>query len=442
MALVASALAGLPPGPGRSPFAQAVEWVRRPLPFLEDCARCYGDTFTLRLAGMPPMVMVSSPEAVREVFAGDPEVLRAGEANALLRAALGPRSLLVLDGSEHMRERKLMLPPFHGERMRRYGDLIVEIAERTIERWPCDRPFAVAPHTRSIALEVILRAVLGVDEPERRARLEGPLRRLLDATTKPFRVLVLLLLDPDGPTIAAWRRHAPTMRRVDALLLGEIRRRRAEPGTAAREDILSLLLEARDEEGRAMDDQHLRDELMTMLVAGHETTAVALAWGLERLARHPDALERLKREASGDGDGYLDAVAKEILRVRTIIPFVVRQLAAPARIAGHELPAGVRVAPCVHLVHRRPDLYPDPEAFRPQRFLERPASTYGWIPFGGGTRRCLGGAFALFELKTILKVIARAGLVLPAEPQDEPVGRRGLTLVPAHGGRILWQPQP
>ena len=179
-----------------------------------------------------------------------------------------------------------------------------------------------------------------------------------------------------------------------------------------------------------------------MLVAGHETTAVALAWGLERLARHPDALERLKREASGDGDGYLDAVAKEILRVRTIIPFVVRQLAAPARIAGHELPAGVRVAPCVHLVHRRPDLYPDPEAFRPQRFLERPASTYGWIPFGGGTRRCLGGAFALFELKTILKVIARAGLVLPAEPQDEPVGRRGLTLVPAHGGRILWQPQP
>ena len=398
--------------------------------------------FTLRLAGMPPMVMLADPEAVREVFTGDPEVLRSGEANALLSAALGPGSLLVIDGAEHLRERKLMLPPFHGERMRRYGDLIAGVAERRTADWPVDTPLPVAPTMRAITLEVIMRAVFGVEEPERLERLELALRRLLGTITRPFRIFALLLLDPDGPTVAAWRRHAPTMRAVDLLLLDEIRRRRADPGTVEREDILSLLLQARDEDGRPMHDEQLRDELMTLLVAGHETTAAALAWAFERLARHPESFERLRAEAAGDGDEYVDAIAKETLRVRTVIPFAIRALARPLPVGKLNLPAGVRVAACGHLVHRRPDLYPEPEAFRPERFLERAATTYGWIPFGGGTRRCLGGAFAVFEMKTVLRVIARAGLIRPTDIEDERVARRGLALLPAKGGRILWQPAP
>jgi cytochrome P450 family 135 len=442
MATAAPPLTELPPGPPHAPLAQTLEWVRNPLGVLERSQRRYGDPFTLRLAGMPPMVMLADPEAVRELFTGDPEVLRSGEANALLSAALGPGSLLVSDGAEHLRERKLMLPPFHGERMRRYGALIAGVTRRRTVDWPVDKPFAVAPTMRTIALEVIMRAVFGVEEPQRLARLEVALGRLLASITKPYRVLALLLLEPGGPTVAAWRRYAPTMRAVDALLLDEIRRRRNDAGTAEREDILSLLLLARDEDGRPMRDDQLRDELMTLLVAGHETTAAALAWAFERLARHPASFERLRAEAVGNGDDYLDAVAKETLRVRTIIAFALRHLARPFVVRDREFPAGVRLAACAHLVHRRPDLYPEPEAFRPERFLERPATTYGWIPFGGGTRRCLGGAFAVFEMKTVLRTIARAGRIRPADVEDEAVARRGLALVPAKGGRILWEPAP
>jgi cytochrome P450 len=325
--------------------------------------------------------------------------------------------------------------------MRRYGELIAGVAERQIARWPAGKPFAVAQTMRAIALEVIMRAVFGVDDAARLARLDFALRRLLDATTPPLRVLVLMWAKPDGITMRSWQRTAPTLRRVDALIYDEIRRRRADPRTPEREDILSMLVQARDERGEPMDDRNLRDELMTLLVAGHETTATALGWGLERITRHPEVAERLAAEArADDGDEYVDAVAKEILRVRTVVPFVVRQLARPTTVAGLDLPAGVRVAPCIHLVHRRPDVYPDPDAFRPERFLDRPAGTYTWIPFGGGTRRCLGGAFAIFEMKAVLRTIAASGRVQAAEAGDEPVGRRGLTLVPGRGGRVIWQP--
>lgn len=392
----------------------------------------------MRLVGSPPLIMLSDPQSIREVFTGDPNVFRSGEGNALLQAALGSRSLLVLDGDRHLRERRLMLPPFHGDRMARYRELIAGIAEREIAGWPAATPFELAPRMRAIALEVITRAVFGVEDEQHRVRLERALSRLLDAATRSLRLFVLLLLAPDGPTVRAWRRRAPTIRTVDALLRDEIRRRRAEQASG-REDILSLLLLARDQDGRPLSDEHLRDELMTLLVAGHETTAAALAWSFERLARRPEAFERLAGE---EGDEYADAVAKETLRVRPVIPFVVRQLSAPVTLAGYALPAGVRVAPCVHLVHRRPDLYPQPEIFRPERFLERPAGTYTWIPFGGGTRRCLGGAFALFEMKTVLRAVASAGRLRPVEPRDEAIGRRGLSLTPARGARLIWESSP
>jgi cytochrome P450 family 135 len=423
----------LPPGPSDSSLHQTCEWVRQPLAMLERCERRYGDSFTLRLARQPPMVMLSSPEDVRQVFTGDPAVLRAGEANSLLQATLGSSSLLLLDGEEHLRERRQMLPTFHGERMRSYGSLVEEVAQREIARWPARRPFAAAPGFRRIALEVIVRAVFGVEEPARGVRLGRALSGLLDTVTNPFRVLTLLLIKPDGLTVRAWQRYAPTMRRVDALIHDEIRRRRAEPRTSERDDILSLLLPS-------MSDEQLRDELMTLLLAGHETSAAGLAWAVERLARHPDALDRLAAESADGGDDYLDAVVKETLRARTVLPLVARDLAAPVEIAGWRLPAGVRVTPCIHLIHRRPELYPEPDAFRPERFLERPADTYTWIPFGGGIRRCLGGAFAMFEMKAVLAEMLRHGRPLPASREDEAVGRRGLALVPADGARIVWHP--
>jgi cytochrome P450 len=412
---------------------QSLEYIRRPLEQLEECQARYGEPFTLRIARGAPLVVFSDPDAVRAVFTGSPDVLRSGAANKVFEAGLGPRSLIVLDGDEHLRDRKLLLPPFHGERMRSYGALIDSITERVIAGWPAREAFEVAKGTRRVALEVIVRAVFGVDDDARAERTMRLLTRFLDAATPPSRALAVLLVKPGGLVMSSFNRFAPTKRRVDAAIYDEIRRRRADPGLESREDILSLLLQARDQDGRPMSDDHLRDQLMTLLTAGHETTASAAAWALAELARRPEAMDRLTED-----DEYLDAVVKETLRLRPIIPFVLRQTTEPFEVCGRELPAGVRLAPSIHLLHRRPDLYPKPEEFRPERFLEREAGTYTWIPFGGGTRRCVGAAFATFEMKRVLRAVARAGRFEPAG--DGGVTRRGLTLAPADGARLLWCP--
>jgi cytochrome P450 len=414
---------------------QALEYIRRPLEMFERCARRYGEPFTIRVARGAPFVVFSDPAAVREVFTASPDVLRSGEANAVFEAGLGPRSLIVLDGAEHLRDRKLLLPPFHGDRMRSYGAVIDAVAERAIASWPAGRPFRVAESTRRIALEVIVRAVFGVDDPRRAERTMSLLTRFLDAATPPSRALALLLVKPRGLVMSSFNRYAPTKKRVDAAIHAEIRERRADPGLESREDILSLLLQARYEDGEPMGDEHLRDELMTLLTAGHETTASAAAWALAELAEQPEAAERLV-----DDDPYLDAVVKETLRLRPILTFIPRQTAEPFEVCGYRLPVGVRVAPSVHLVHRRPELYPEPDRFRPERFLEREAGTYTWIPFGGGTRRCIGAAFATFELKRLLRAVARAGRFTRDGDGDGGVGRRGLTLAPADGARLVWHP--
>ena len=428
---------GLPPGPPQSQLRQVLEWTWRPVRLLEECQRRYGEAFTLRMGGLPPIVILSDPAAVREVFTGDPEKLRSGQANRFLEAALGRHSLLVLDGREHLRERKLMLPPFHGERMRAYAGVIDSIAEREVASWPTNEPFRVAPAMRSIALEVILRAVFGVYDVARNASLRRALERMLAGTTPPWRFLGLLLAQRLAPSVRGWRRASPLMRRVDRLLFAEIARRRNELAGADRDDILSLLISARDERGEPLSDEHLRDELMTMLVAGHETTATALAWGLERLARSPAALDRLEAELDAGEDAYLDATACEILRVRPVVPFALRELTEPMRIGGFDLPAGVRAAPCGWLLHRRPDLYPDPDAFRPERFLEAPPGTYTWIPFGGGTRRCLGASFSMFEMKHVLRAVVSARRVTAIGAADEGYARRGVTFVPADDTPML-----
>jgi cytochrome P450 family 135 len=407
-----------------------------PTRFLDACQAKRGDFFTLRPQPGRWVVITSDPATIKEVFTGDPDLLHAGAGNVVLQPILGSRSVLLLDGPEHLRQRRLMLPAFHGERMRVYGDVMRSAAERAIEGWPRGRRFEVLPSMQAITLEVILRAVFGVNEPERAAELSAPLRAVLDTVASRRRVLMLVLTSRRTGPRSPWGRFAASRREADELLHAEIAARRADPDAAARDDILSMLLAARDEEGRALSDEELRDELMTLLVAGHETTATALAWTLERLARHPDVLRAVVAERRAGGDELLDATIKETLRLRPVVPNVVRQLQAPMTFGGWHLPAGVHIGPSIYLLHRRPDLYPDPLTFRPQRFLERSYGTYEWIPFGGGIRRCLGASFALFEMRVVLQTLLDRVELQPARGPGEKVMRRAITFAPARGGRI------
>jgi cytochrome P450 len=414
------AVSTLPPGP-RAPVAlQTLGWLTRPTPFSERLRARYGDTFSIRIAGEGTWVMVSDPAAVKQVFTADPKALHPG--NEVLLPLLGARSLLLMQESEHLAERRRLLPPFHGERVLAYGELIGEIAAREVATWPHGAALATRPRMQALTLELIMRAVLGTHDE----RLRAAIARMLAPTRDTRWAVFLIALGYERARRIFHRIRAPVERMLDA----EIARRRTAPDLAGRDDILSLLLA-----GGAISGEQLRDELITLLFAGHETTATALAWALERLAHHPAAWDRLRQ---GD-EGYLDAVAKETLRLRPVVPLVLRRVKTPIEIAGHELPAGVSVAPNILLLHRRPDLYPDPAAFRPERFLERPAGTYTWIPFGGGVRRCLGASLALFEMKTVLRAIAgRVERLTPERPAPEASGRAAIvTLVPARGGRVI-----
>jgi cytochrome P450 family 135 len=422
----------LPPGPPEPRLAQMMQWLSRPVVYAERQRDRYGEAFTARIEDRP-WVMLGDPDDVRTVFTAGPERVNAGEANAILRPTLGSHSLLLLDGEEHMRQRKLMLPAFHGERVERYREIMREATERAVASWAVGEAFALRPHTQAITLEVIMRAVFGLEEEAAVARLREPLRRMLDWAGNPAALLIVAVAGPDHPfvrRVLARRYLEPVDRELYALIAA----RRAAPDLAERDDILSTLLLARDEQGEPMTDVELRDELLTLLLAGHETTATSLAWAVERLVRHPGGLERLAH----DGD-YADAVVKEILRLRPVVAIVLRRLRKPLEVAGRELPAGATVAPCILLVHRREDIYPDPEAFRPERFLERAPGTYTWIPFGGGVRRCLGAAFAQVEMQVVLQTLARS-VRLDAVGDAEGVRRRGVTLVPARGGEVRASP--
>jgi len=422
----------LPPGPKLPVPLQTLGWIARPGPFLERCRDRYGDAFTLRIANEGTWVMLSDPPAVKQVFTGDPKLLHAGEANAILRPILGPSSVLLLDDRAHMAQRKLLLPPFHGERMMAYGELMTAAAEAEIASWPAGQVVVTRPAMQRITLEIVMRAIFGVSDTGGLERLREALTSMLDWTTKPSRLLLLVAAGPKG--IRRLPEYRAVMGELDAVIADEIARRRAVPDLAERDDILSMLLLATHEDGSPMSHDELRDELMTLLVAGHETTATALSWALERLARHPDAWARLR---SGD-EPYLEAVIKETLRLRPVVPIVLRRLKVPMEIGGHELPAGVSAVPCIYLMHRRDDIYPDPRAFRPERFLEQPAGTYTWIPFGGGVRRCLGASFAQFEMAAVLRVVARRCARLePDGVVPERIARRSITLVPEREGSVL-----
>jgi cytochrome P450 family 135 len=418
----------LPPGPTEPRLAQMMQWISRPMAFAARQRDRYGDAFTANIDGTP-WVMLGDPDDVRTVFTAGPQRTNAGEANAVLRPTLGSHSLLLLDGEEHLRQRKLMLPAFHGERIERYRRIMREATERAVASWPSAKPFALRPHTQAITFEVIVRAVFGIDDARAMARLREPLRRMLDWAGNPAPLLLVAVVGPENAVVrrVIARRY---LEPVDRELYALIAERRRAADLAKRDDVLSTLLLARDEEGEPMTDVELRDELMTLLVAGHETTATSLAWAVERLTRHDGALERVATDAQ-----YADAVVKETLRLRPVVAIVLRRLLEPMQVAGHELPTGTTVAPCILLVHRREDIYPEPDAFRPERFLGEPPGTYSWIPFGGGVRRCLGAAFAQVEMQVVLETIARSARLEPVGEAEE-VRRRGVTLVPARGGEV------
>lgn len=417
---------------------QLWEWISRPIPFLERCSRLYGEMFTVRFP-IGTIVFISDPETIKEIFTGDPDVLHAGEANATpLEPLMGKNSVLLLDGPEHMRQRKLMLPSFHGERIQRYGDLMREIAEDEIKTWPVGTPFALRPRTQAITLEIIMRAVFGIEDAERLATLRDRLGRLLDIGMQP-RALASIVIPPLRSTIGrrTWERFRRLRAEVDEVLYDEIRRRRTMPDISERDDVLSILLQARDEQGKPLTDIELRDELITLLVAGHETTATTLAWAFDLLLRHPQGLDRLQTEIEeGESSEYLDAVIKETLRIRPVVPGVVRKLTAPLELNGYRFPAGMRLAPNIYLTHRNPNVYPEPERFRPERFLEHAADTYSWIPFGGGIRRCLGASFALYELKIVIPTIIRNVTLRAVGDRPEPIRRRAITFVPARDAMV------
>jgi cytochrome P450 len=419
----------LPPGP-RAPAAwQTVAWTTRPAGFLRRIHERFGDPATIRTYWMDePMVLFSDPGAVREIFRLDPAIAPAGQSWEFLRPFAGPHSILVLDGEEHLRERRLIQTPFHGERMRAFAPMIAELARRELSTW--SGRVITLERMKQLTLETILRVVFGARGERETAQLRAAVHDTLDSVRSLPRMLAMSLVQRDLGPRSPWGRFRLSVERFDALLYEIVARRRAEPGG---DSMLALLLEQRDEHAQPPTDQHLRDQLVALLAAGHDTSAASLAWAFERLARHPAVLARLRR---GD-PAYLDAVVKEVLRVRPALTIAPRRLLEPVRIAGWTLPAGVHVAACLWLALRREDLWPQASAFRPERWLEGPQpNPMSWIPFGGGVRRCAGAPFAEMEMREVLRAAADLS-IRPARPEPERARRSALVVTPHRGGEVL-----
>ncbi len=419
-----------PPGPTQPPLVQTLRWLLRPIAFLEENRRRFGDTFSVTFLGFQtPMVMLSDPADIRALYTERAHGLPPGRTFAL-RPILGARSVLLLEGGEHLARRKVMLPPFHGSRMRAYEPIVRDAAEREIATWPTDAPFPIHPRMQAVTLEVIMRAVFGVDD---RPELADKLRGLLQRTASPgvqFGMLAARRVGIKGPI----ERMEDEGAALDEVLLGII----AEHGED--DSILGLLKAARFEDGEPMSDREIRDQLLTLLLAGHETTATGLAWTFDLLLRHPRVHARLVAAVDEGDDAYLRATVTEALRLRPVVPLAGRRLAAPLG----DLPAGTDVTPAIWLTHTNPDVYPDPYAFRPERFLDAGVGgvvSYAWIPFGGGVRRCLGAAFAELEMRVVLTEVLRRRLLRPVTTNPERVARRNVTFSPAKGTRLVAAPR-
>jgi cytochrome P450 len=432
----------------RSPAAvQLWHWLFRPCEFYESCRDRYGDVFTCRFLGWPPMVVFSRPEHVRAIFAAPPAVVPASLSTERLRPFLGDSSIFTLRGEAHERERKRLQPAFGAERLATYGRWILEITRQALDEIPLGRRFSAHRVFQDISLQIILRAVFGLEGAERQARFGRALTRTIDAGVSPW--LMIRGLQRDLGPLSPWRRLQRVRAASDALIDTELQRRRAAGEAGAGADVLSRLLVARDESGQTMSDAELRAELMALLVAGHETTGTALAWAVDLLLDAPDVAGRLREEAAGAwSDGppsperiaklpYLEAVVKEVLRLRPSLPQVGRILGRPLTIGGHALPAGTLVIASLYLTHRRPELFEEPTRFRPERFLGHTPAAWEWYPFGGGVRRCIGAGLALYEMKLVLATLFAHADLRRATGARTRVVRRNITLAPSSGPPVV-----
>lgn len=422
----------LPPGPRYPAIIQMAGFWARPLVFLERCRARYGRRFTIRLPLSPPFVMLTNPDEIREVFTAAADVLHPGAGARVLEPVVGRNSVILLDGDSHMEQRRLMLPAFHGPRIEKLAALVEEVTDREIERWPADRPVALHEQFQRLTLEIILRAVFGLEPGPRMEALRDRLGTMLQFGEKP---ISLLPPRPDGVAARVAERVGPfaqfvrIQREADELIQELITERRGQD--AEREDVLAMLLAARREDGSGLGPDELRDELMTLLVAGHETTASTLAWCFDRVSREPEVVDRLRHD---DDDAYVLATIQEALRHRPVLPNVAPRLVVkPIEVGGIAYPEGVCLVPCAYLVHHDPTIYRDPYVFRPERFVEQQPGTYTWIPFGGGRRRCLGATFAMLEMKIVVRALVRARDLRPATPAAQPARRRNITIRPADG---------
>ena len=426
----------LPPGPRLPRTLQAVGWTQRPLPWLEKCHRRYGDTFTLRIRHYGDWVILSDPDDVKKVFTAG-RAVGVDTANPLLGPLLGPRSVMLLEEPEHMTRRKLMLPSFHGKAVQADSEMMAAVARQEIARWPVGEPFALWPRMQDITLDVVMRAVFGPDSEHPRLQ---PLRERLQGLTawmnEPRNLARLALFGPRW--VINSRGYREAMGAVEEAVMEEVRRRKAEPDGGAL-GVVSMLVSARYEDGSPLSDQDLRDELVTLLSDG--PTSSTLAWTFERLLRNPDKLAKLQEDLR-DGDGaYLDAVVKETLRLRPPVPVVVRNLLEPLRLGGYELPAGTTVAPCIHLIHRDERHYPEAHRFLPERFVGRQPGTYTWIPFGGGTRRCLAASYAEMEMKRVLRIVLETTELRAVENDAERARKSAISFAPDQKGLVIAEPR-
>ena len=430
----------LPPGPRTPRLLQTIGWWSRPTAYLERCRARYGRRFTIHLLGQSPFVVLSDPDEIKELFLAPPDVLHPGEGARILEPVVGPHSVILLDEGPHLEQRKLLLGPFHGENMQQLAGLMSDLAEREVAGWAREEPIALHPRLQRLTLEIILRAVFGLERGAQLETLRELLTEILAFSESPLSLFppAQRLIGGHGPFARMHRAGA----RADQLIFELIdeRRRAQEPG----EGVLALLLAARHEDGSPMSQAELRDELMTALVAGHETTASQLAWAFERLAREPATQARLRDEFhDGSDDAYLTATIQEIMRLRPVLtnaePRLVKQ---SVEIGGVRYEPGVVLFASAYLVHHDPAIYPDPRAFRPERFLERPPGTYTWFPFGGGRRRCLGASFAMLEMKLVMRAVLERFELRPAGERPEAVRRRSITISPARAGEVILHELP
>jgi cytochrome P450 family 135 len=429
----------LPPGPRSPGSVQSLSWFRDPVAFMTRNRQRHGAVFSVRLGALRRCAVIADPAAAWQVLTGDPELMRMGSTNGIFRPVLGDRSLFLLDGQEHRRHRTLLMPAFHRGTVRRFSSLVSELAARDVAAWPLGTPFELQERMRSVTLEMIFRVVIGFAGGERDERLRLRIHDLLDLVQNPIAVLPAFQYELGGRS--PFGRLMTIVAEIDRLLRTEISERRHDPGRAERDDVLSMLVRPQAHEPGYLSDREVRDELMTLLIAGHETTATALAWTFERLLRHPAVMARLVDEIDvGADDAYLDAVVRESLRQRPVLPITARKLSAPVELAGFTFPAGWTLMPCIFLIHNDPEAFPDPDRFDPDRFLTgRMPSSRVWIPFGAGPRHCLGSSLSLMAIKVVLRTVLRRAVLRPERADPERIVRRNFTLGPERGATAVLE---